>query len=140
VKKTQYQKDLTKRYFVWCYKTTKEELDRIERYFTQFEVDAFVLKKLRSTQDYKKTADKHSYRNTVNQFEKYMEKKKTNVLSKKYSDKKLTKLNPQYQYLKNRLSAIESAIDHFLGKKEREVIRRLYEEEMTRRILQATDH
>ena len=38
---------LTRRYLTWCYKTTKENLDRIDRYFTQDTVDQFLLQSLK---------------------------------------------------------------------------------------------
>jgi len=137
---SQYQKDLIRRYLVWCYKTTKEELDRIERYFTQLDVDAFVLKDLRSNADYRQSQRGDPYRQIVDQFEGYMKKKEENVLKKKYSDVSKRSLDPQFIYLKNRFAALEKAIGQFLGKRELEAIRRSYEEEMTRRILQSTEH
>ena len=137
---SQREKDLTRRYLAWCYKTTKENLDRIDRYFTQLDVDAFVLKRLRESRDYSGAAKNHPYRGLVDQFEEYMGQKKKNVLKKKFTDGKNAKLDPQYQYLKNRCEAIEKAIVSFLGKKELGAIRCLYEEEMTRRIVTATEH
>ncbi|HLF17357.1 MAG TPA: hypothetical protein VI749_00480 [Candidatus Omnitrophota bacterium] len=138
--KPQREKDLIRRYLIWCYKMTKEDLDHIDRYFTQLEVDAFVLDSLKKTADYKSGANAQPYRMLVGQFEEYMEEKRRNVLKKKFLDGKRTRLDPQYQYLKNRFGALEKAIVVFLGKKELDAIRRLYEEEMTRRILAATEH
>ena len=43
-------------------------------------------------------------------------------------------------YLRNRLQAIEQAIKYLFGLKELKVIQSLYEEEMTRRILEAREH
>ena len=139
-KYTLVQKDLIRRYLTWCYKTTKEDFDRIDRYFTQLDVDSYVLKQLRLSKDYKQKDKQQSYGALVDEFEEYSEKKKANVLKKKYSSKDCSQFHPQYIYLKNRLGAIEKAIVHFLGKKDKENIRCLYEKEMTRRILQATDH
>ena len=36
-------KNLRKRYFVWLYKTTKEEFDKYERKFTQTDIDKDLL-------------------------------------------------------------------------------------------------
>ena len=36
-------RNLKKRYLIWLYKTTKEALDRIERKFTQADIDKFIL-------------------------------------------------------------------------------------------------
>jgi len=137
---TLHQKDLIRRYLIWCYKTTKEEFDRIERYFTQLKVDRHVLAKLRAGKDYKKTPRSDAFRKLIDQFEEYMSKKERHVLEKKYLDPQHTDVSPQYLYLKHRLLAVESAIVRFLGKKEKDRIRKLYEVEMTERILKAKDN
>ena len=129
------EKDLIRRYLIWCYKTTKESLDRIDRYFTQLHVDRFVLAELKKV---KNTAE--AYHNLVRDFEKNMQAKEKNVLPKKFSDSSKKILEPNYQYLRERLSAIEKAIGHFLGKNEFKKINDFYEEEMTRRILEAREH
>ena len=41
-------KNLKKRYLIWFYKTAKEALDKIERKFTQTEIDKFILKELKA--------------------------------------------------------------------------------------------
>ena len=132
---TPNEKYLIRRYLIWCYKTTKETLDRIDRYFTQLQVDCFVLRKLEKT----KTKDP-AYNARIQDFKKYMQEKETNVLQKKFLDPKKVKLQPHYQYLKERFLAIERSIVHFLGKNELNKICSLYEDEMTRRILEAKEH
>ncbi len=136
---TQKEKDLMRRYLVWCYKTTKEELDKIDRYFTQLIADNFTLKQLKGTKGYKSSGDR-DYKNLVDQFKIYMDKKESSVLKKKFKDRKRMQLNPDYQYLRDRLSAIEKTIKNFLGVKELTKIDLLYEQEMTRRILEAREH
>lgn len=42
------EKSLTKRYLFWLYKTTRDELDRIDRKFTQLEVDRGLQRVFRS--------------------------------------------------------------------------------------------
>jgi hypothetical protein len=137
---TQKEKDLIRRYLVWCYKTTKEELDKIERYFTQLKADGFVLQVLRKTKEYRSSGGNKEYRDMVDQFQVYMDKKEANVLKKKFTDSRRQALNPDYQYLKNRFVAIEGAIRHFLGAGELKKMNHLYEQEMTGRILQAREH
>ena len=131
---TQKEKDLIQRYLIWCYKTTKESLDRIDRYFTQLEVDRFILRELRSREN-SSGCDK-----LIGDFQKYMQDKEENVLPKKFLDQKSKTLQPDYQYLYQRFVAVEKAIDHFLGRKELQNIRYLYEQEMTRRILESKEH
>ncbi len=133
-KLTANQTNLTRRYLIWCYKTTKESLDRIDRYFTQLDVDAFILKEIS-----KKKTDQ-GYKALIDDFQKYMKNKKDNVLKQKYTDAKFSIETAQYQYLQNRFQAIEKAIVKFLGKSELKKISDLYEQEMTTRILQAREH
>jgi len=137
---TRREKDLIRRYLAWCYKTTKEELDKVDRYFTQLKADDFVWQQLRKTKEYKPSSGAGAYKDLVDQFQGYMKKKEANVLKKKFKDNKCTTLNPDYQYLHNRFVAVEKAIRHFLGAKDLEKICCLYEQEMTRRIFEAREH
>ena len=134
------EKRLITRYLVWCYKTTKEDLDRIDRYFTQLEVDKFVLGEISKVKSIESSEIQKSYQKLVHDFREYMKKKEENVLKEKFGD--LTRKEPkaEYLYLRNRLSAIEKAICHFLGEKELKNIQQLYEDEMTERILKAREH
>jgi len=125
-----------RRYLVWCYKTTKEELDKVDRYFTQKIADDFILKKLKGSKEYKLK----DHKGLVDQFKVYMDKKELNASKKKFTNSKRSKLNPDYLYLYNRFSAIEKTIVHFFGAKELAKVCLLYEQEMTRRILEAREH
>ncbi len=40
--------DLKKRYLIWLYKETREALDRVDRKFTQLDIDKFILEELQS--------------------------------------------------------------------------------------------
>lgn len=135
---TQQEKNLIRRYLIWCYKTTKEDVDRIDRYFTQWLVDQHLLKDLNSSK--KKASCVKDYGKLIGDFEAYMHTKRANAQKKKILNSSSQKLQPQYEYLKNRLSAVEKAICHFFNKKELTRIRNLYEGEMTRRILEAREH
>ena len=124
-------KNLKKRYLVWFYKTAKEALDRVERKFTQVEVDRFILKELRKS-------DKDGAIGTfAHQFEDYLSKKEQEGLKLKFENKKI---KPDYLFLVLRLQAVEKAIVKELGKKGLEEIKLLYEIEMTERILRSTEH
>ena len=63
-----------------------------------------------------------------------------NVDKKKFKDIKNKILDENYRYLQGRFLAIRKAIGYFLGKKELARINSQYEEEMTRRILEAREH
>lgn len=138
--RSENENKLIRRYLIWCYKTTKEDLDRTDRYFTQFEADQYMLDQLTSDEYFKSSKAKINYKKLIDDFNLYLNEKKSAADKKKYSNIEEEELSPDYLYLLNRLSAIENAIVHFLGKEELNNIQFLYEEEMTRRILQARDH
>ena len=139
-KMTREEIALIRRYLVWCYKTTKEELDRIDRKFTQLMVDRFMLQKLMSAPVPLPKDRRGQYQKIADDFKEYVSHKERDAASLKFTIGKKKVLTPHYVYLKNRLSAIEKAILHFLGKKELGFIKSLYENEMTKRILEAREH
>ena len=130
------EKRLVRRYLVWCYKTTKESLDRVDRYYTQNKVDIFMLSELRRG----KKAGDEKYLSLVNDFEQYLSNKLKNADKQKFKEEEKKKFHGDYLYLKNRFAAVERTISYFLGKKELTSIERDYEEEMTNRIWQAREH
>ncbi len=124
-------KNLKKRYLVWFYKTAKEALDKIDRKFTQVEIDRFILKEL-------KKADKYNMLGSfTSKFADYIHKKEEDGLNLKFENKKI---KPEYLFLALKLQVIEKAIVKELGKKGLEEIKLLYEIEMTERILRSTEH
>ncbi|MCC6758370.1 MAG: hypothetical protein IT395_01920 [Candidatus Omnitrophica bacterium] len=129
------EQDLIRRYLLWCYKTTKEDLDRIDRYFTQALVDRRLLDLFLKNKETSAV-----YQQKIAEFQVYMGTKEKNALGKKYLNLKKKTLHPGYWYLQSRLAAIEQVIVEFLGRKELKSIQAAYEKEMTRRILEATEH
>lgn len=123
--------NLKKRYLIWLYKTTKEALDKIERKFTQLEVDRFILKELKNLDRDKKA------KNFIQEFADYMANKEEEALSLKFKNKAL---KPDYYFLALKLRAIGKAIVKVLGKNALREIKALYEKEMTQRILKSTEH
>ncbi len=117
---------LKKRYLIWLYKQAKDSLDKIERKFTQLEVDRFMLKELKK-QDKKSSIDAF-----MEEFKAYILQKEKKGNSLKYKE---SKLNPEYLFLLSKLKAIEAAIIKKLGKPELKRIKKAYEEEMIKRIL-----
>lgn len=122
-------KNLIRRYLLWAYKSTKESFERIERKTTQLTVDQYIFGHF----------SKKKYL-VPDSFKQYISAKINDELKLKYADKTRKKLNSDYLYLKNRLEAIEEAIQYFLGKRELKNFEVLFEEEFTRRILEARDH
>lgn len=129
------QKNLVRRYLLWCYKTTKEDLDRIDRYFTQAIVDKRLLEILK-----KNKIEDPACQKKIDDFSIYLRTKETNALAKKLVSPQKNILQPEYWYLQKRCTAIEQAISEFLGKKELKAIQSAYEAEMSRRILESREH
>lgn len=123
-------KNLKKRYLIWFYKATKEALDKIERKFTQLDIDRLILKELKA-RDREKRAEK-----LIAEFQAYILSKEMDGIGLKYEGRQL---KPEYYFLGLKLRAIEKAIVKELGKKALEEIKALYEKEMTERILKSRE-
>lgn len=124
-------KNLKKRYLVWLYKTTREALDKIERKFTQLEVDRFILSQLKKLDKQKRAGG------FIFDFKTYIANKEREALNLKYEGKNL---KSEYYFLDLKLTAIEKVIKQELGKKALLEIKSLYEKEMTERILKSKGH
>lgn len=121
--------NLKKRYLLWLYKTTREAWDKIERKFTQLEIDRIILCEL------KKSAKGQKIQKFIQDFEVYIQNKERDGLSLKYENKAL---KPEYEFLMVKLKAIEKAVVKELGVRALKEIKSLYEKEMTERILKST--
>lgn len=124
-------KNLKKRYLIWLYKATKEALDKIERKFTQLEIDNFILRQLKGGKNAGKI-DKF-----IAELEEYIRNKEKDSLCLKFENKEL---KPDFRFLDLKLKAIEKSIVKELGRKALKEIKLLYETEMTQRILKNTEH
>ncbi len=120
-------KSLQKRYLVWFYKVTKEALDKIERKFTQLEIDRLILKELKKADKEKRLVDQ------IAGFDEYIRNKKEAGLALKYDG---DALKPEYEFLLLKLKAIEKAICLKMGREGLNTIKTAYEEEMLRRIME----
>jgi hypothetical protein len=123
------RKKLTWRYCLWLYKTTKEALDRIERKFTQLEIDRFLLRELQPRSKQK------ALQGFIRELEAYIAHKANEGVSLQNSPKSKS----EYQFLELKLQAIEKAIVKNLGRKALLHIKDLYEQEMAARILKSTE-
>jgi len=124
-------KSLKRRYLIWFYKVAKEAFDKVERKFTQVEVDRIVLnglKKRDKTQEIKKY---------IEDFETYIAKKEKEGAALKFKGRKVS---PDYKFLSFRLQSVEEAIRKELGQKVLKEIKALYESEMSQRILRSTNY
>ncbi len=132
--------ELYRRYLLWAYKTTRESLERIERKTTQLVIDDYLRKRIGQKKITLKGKDRRSYEGYLAEFDQYIAAKRADEKKLKYAADSSTELNPQYLFLCHRLEAIESAIVHFLGKKELNHTVKLFNAEFTRRILESRDH
>jgi hypothetical protein len=124
-----HHQNLVRRYLLWAYKSTRESFERIERRTTQLMVDEYLLGHF--------SRNKHE---VPAAFRTYVENKRKDEIKFKYADASGKKLSPEYVYLRNRLAAIEAAAKHFLGARDAKRLQALFEEEYTRRILEAREH
>ena len=130
--------NLTWRYLLWLYKTTKEAFDRYERKFTQLEIDAALLREMkRQLKGAYMPHEKKALEKYINEFRVYIAEKEKTSLQLKYKGRKT---NPEFLFLDVKLSAIEEVIREKFGAEELARIKALYEEEMSRRIMTATEH
>ena len=125
--KSEDKKNLKKRYLIWFYKSVKEALDKIERKFTQVDIDRYILDELKRL-DKDKVASPF-----ISDFKEYIQKKESNGIKLKFEN---NKLRPEYLFLTLKLKAIERSICKELGNKALKQIKDLYEKEMIKRIIE----
>lgn len=131
-------KNLKTRYLIWLYKTTKEELDRIDRKFTQLEVDGVIFNKLKPAFNKLPKSQKEAYKKYLADWSGYIKNKKIDAEQLKFE--KTGEIKPNYLFLRIKLSAIESAIKKLIGRSQLNQIRLLYHQEMLKRILEERQH
>ncbi len=124
-------KNLKKRYLLWLYKTTKDSLDRIDRKFTQLEIDLELLKEIEKQDRGNKTSK------FIDEFSSYIKNKEKKGRDLKFEGKNL---KPEYSFLVFKLKAIEKIIIKEFGNSTLSEIKSLYEKEMVERILKSTEH
>ena len=130
-------KNLKYRYLLWLYKTTKEEFDRIERKFTQVDIDKKIMRYIGEHFNSRNLKRKNEARKLLKGFKEYINKKEKDGRELKFDGRKLT---PAYYHLSLKLEAIEKTIVEELGNSRLREIKALYEQEMRRRIIEAQDH
>jgi hypothetical protein len=129
--------DLKFRYLLWLYKTTKEAFDRIERKFTQIDIDKKIMHYMRDHVDSRNIKRKNEMRKFLKDFKEYIDKKGKDGRELKFDGHKL---KADYYHLLLKLEAVEKVIIEELGRKGLRIIKTLYEGEMQRRIIEAQDH
>lgn len=126
------KKNLKKRYLIWFYKTTREALERVERKFTQVEMDKLILREFL-------LADKAKlFRKYVEDFAAYVQKKENEGLALKFEEDGSQKA--EYAQMVAKFESVERTIRREFGSATLQEIRQMYEEEMTQRILKSAEH
>jgi hypothetical protein len=130
-------KNLKFRYLLWLYKTKKEAFDRIERKFTQVDIDSKIMRYMREQSNSRNLKRKKEARKFLKDFKEYINKKEKEGMELKFEGRKL---KPEYYHLSLKLEAIEKAIVEELGHRGLREIKALYEHEMIRRIIESQEH
>jgi hypothetical protein len=130
-------KNLKFRYLLWLYKTTKEEIDRVERKFTQLDIDKEIFQYILKHANFSQVREKNKFNKLLKDFEEYIDKKEKDGLNLKFEQ---GKLKPEYYFLLLKLQAIAKTIVKQFGRKVMDQIKSLYEGEMRRRILESKGH
>ncbi len=130
------QESLYKRYLLWLYKTTKDELDKIERKFTQLDIDRQIQKILKKKSDVLKSPLRGGITPFLEEGKEYIFEKESDAQKLKLTEEGL--LNPKYLFLHLKLEAITQITKIHFGQKGLEEFKRLYEEAALRRILEDT--
>jgi len=122
---------LHKRYLLWLYKTIKDELDKIERKFTQLDIDAEIQKKLEAKIE---DAPVEGLEPFINEWKEYVALKKTDAHKMKFDEK--GDMSPSYVFLRLKLDSVEEIVERRFGKKTLEQFKALYEEASIKRIME----
>jgi hypothetical protein len=130
-------KNLKFRYLLWLYRTTKAGFDRIERKFTQVDIDRKIMRYMREHINSRNLKRKHEAEKFLKDFKEYINKKEKDGQELKFEGRKL---RPEYYHLSLKLEAIEKTIIAKLGRRGLREIKAVYEQEMIRRIIVAQDH
>lgn len=123
---------LMKRYLFWLYKTTRDELDKIDRKFTQLEIDNEIFKKLKKTVKPLKPEVTQGLDVFLRQWQEYIFGKDSDAQKLKFKED--GQMDHAYLFLRLKLQAIEEIICKRFGKKELVLYKRLYEDAAMKRI------
>lgn len=127
---------LYKRYLFWLYKTIREDVDRIDRKFTQLVLDEKIAALLERDMA---SLDKELHQGVgpfVEEWKAYIAQKADDARKLKFSESGLLKF--EYVFLRLKLKAVERLIVERLGRRHLNEFRRRLEEAAMQGILQ--DH
>ena len=134
---TQEIKNLKYRYLAWLYKTVKEELDRIERKFTQVAIDRIIDQHISRNAHLSEINDAPKFRSLSQAWKEYIDKKEIDGKALKYEG---DKMRAEYYFLVLKLEAVEKVIRKDFSEQILKNIRQSYEDEMLKRIWESREH
>lgn len=127
---------LHKRYLFWLYRMTREELDKIDRKFTQLDVDKEIQKSLNDKIRGLGAAFEEKLSPFLKEWKEYVFQKESDAQKLKFAED--GQMDPQYLFLRLKLEAIEQAAKARFGSKGLAEFKKLYEESAFKRILEDT--
>jgi hypothetical protein len=133
-------RNLKKRYLIWLYKTTKEELDKIDRKFTQLEIDKIMLNDFKQAFKRYPAQMRDELDAKLDKFRDYIQDKEMQANKLKFNSADVKELNADYIFLRVKLDSIKSTIKRLFGNKVLAAIQQMYEQQMTQRILRSDSH
>jgi hypothetical protein len=98
------KKSLYKRYLFWLYKTTRLGLDKVDRKFTQLDIDRKIEKILSA---------KKGISAPLKEWKEYILSKESEALKSKFSSD--GSLDPEYRFLCLKLEAVEAITKKMFG-------------------------
>ncbi|OIO35223.1 MAG: hypothetical protein AUJ74_07210 [Candidatus Omnitrophica bacterium CG1_02_44_16] len=114
---TRDKRPLYKRYLFWLYKTTKGELDKVDRKFTQLDIDRKIEKIL---------SGKKGISAPLKEWKDYILNKESGALKSKFSSD--GSLDAGYQFLCLKLEAVEAITKKMFGGRTLAEFKRLCED------------
>ena len=130
------QNSLSKRYLLWLYKTTRDEADKIERKFTQLDIDREVEKLLKKKTGGLKSSLKAGVSPFMEEWKEYIFRKESDGQKLKFTEE--FEPDPKYIFLRLKLEAIENIMKASFGAAFFKEARKLYEDSCIQRILADT--
>ncbi len=127
---------LIRRYLLWLYKTTKDELDRIDRKFTQLDVDRFISDHFFRILGRLNKKSRDALGPFFREWDAYIDTKEKDAEGLKYVGPE--ELEAHYAFLHLKLQAVLLAARRFLGTKSVQEFQRLYEAKAIENILADT--
>ncbi len=143
------KRSLSRRYLFWLYKTTKDELDKVDRKFTQLDIDRAIQKMLVIKTGALKGALKDDVAPYLAEWKEYILQKEGEGIGLKFSssgrlDPSLigigrsvpSGLDPKYLFLSLKLEAVTAITTKMFGANTLKEFRKLCEEAAMKMIMQ----